>query len=257
MSAATQQKQIEFSGNFDSNIKLNAFLEPLKNLSSLMGEEGIILNTSSVDKNIAIYAQNTANGILSHIKYKSDLFDGFKIETDEKIGVLKVGEFVKYFSVLDDDNVKIAFTDNTFSISHDLGNLSFRTADASMITEAPKTFKGAGWFVETEIDQKKFSKLKKAMSVLSNEDSIFVSGVQSTNKVTFTVRSSNVELNTYKLVIDAPVAQDFETAYRKDIWQLILSSNNNIKASFGQKLVKFDIKTEYSDVIYFVAKKSA
>jgi hypothetical protein len=65
-------------------------------------------------------------------------------------------------------------------------------------------------------------------------------------------------MNSYKVSVDSPVSQDFETPYRKDIWQLVLGSSDEIiKASFGAKLVKFEIETEFCNSVYYVAKKSS
>lgn len=237
---------------------LEAFVGPLKSLADVMGEEGVILNILAEEKTVQVFALNNSAGTLVYVKYDPKLFEGFEFaDADEKIGLLKVGDLVRYFGVLDESGLQLSFVDKKLSLTHEAGSLSFNTADPDMIQEAPKTFKGASWLTEVEVDTK-FSKLNKAMGVLAGEDCVFVSGSASKNKVVLNVRNSNVEINSFKLEVAAPVTNDFETAYRKDILQLVFRTPaESIKVSFGERLARFECALKLCNLTYFVAKKSA
>lgn len=237
---------------------LEAFVGPLKSLADVMGDEGVVLNVLAKEKTVQVFALNNSAGTLVYVKYDPKLFEGFEFaDEDEKIGVLKVGDLVRYFSVLDESGVQLSFLDKTLAISHEAGNLSFKTADPDMIQEAPKTFKGATWLAEVDVDSK-FSKLNKAMGVLAGEDCVFVTGSSSKGKIVLNVRSGNVEMNSFKLEVVAPVTNDFETAYRKDILQLVFRTPaESIKVSFSERLARFECANTLCSLTYFVAKKSA
>jgi hypothetical protein len=221
-----------------------------------MADCGVVLNVDKEEKTINIYAINSSVGTLIYLKYVGGLFDNFTFaDQDEQIGVLKLSEFVRYFSVLDDAGASIEFDNTLFSIKHDGGTLSFKTADPAVINQAPKTFKGSTWLTEFEINSR-FSKLHKAMSVLSNEDCLFATGIKNDNKVTMTVKSATVDINSFKVTIDNPVTQDFECLYRKDVLQQILKTpSDSIKVSFSDRLAKFECKSKYYEMTYYVAKK--
>jgi hypothetical protein len=243
-------------GTFETGEKITAFITPLKNLGDVMGDSGVVLNVDKEEKTINIYAINSSAGTLIYLKYIGGLFDNFTFaDQEEKVGVLKLSEFVRYFSVLDDAGVSLEFEDNLFSIKHDGGALSFKTADPDVIKQAPKTFKGSTWFTEFEIDSR-FSKLHKAMNVLANEDCLFVNGVKDTNKVTMTVKSETIDINSFKVAFDNPVVQDFNSHYRKDVLQQIFKTpSESIKVSFADRLAKFECKSKFFEMTYYLAKK--
>jgi len=254
--AAAAQPVTQFKGLFADTTKLSAFIQPLKELAFVMDDTGVVLNISKTDENVVIRAQNTAKGILAYITYKKELFAGFEFGSDEKIGIHRLADFMKFLSVMEEPGVQVEFQNTCFSISHaDHGVMSVKTAEPSMIQEAPASFKGTTWFADVIFDTK-FAKLKKAMTALSSEDSVSVVGNSTKNKLTFTVRGSSAELNTYKVEVPVTIKNDFETIYRKDVLQVVLSSANVFTASFGEKLVRLQSSSEYSDATYYIAKKS-
>lgn len=252
--SATQKDLSQLKGIFKTKTQLDAFVQPLRDLSSVMDENGVVLNVSKDKKTINIYALNKSKGVYAFVSYKKELFDGFNFESDEKIGIYRLAEFVKFLSVLEESDITIEFKDTIFSVSHELGVMSLKTSDATMIQEAPTSFKGAGWLSELAIDNR-FSKLRKAMSALSNEDSVYVTGSTSKGTITFLVRSASNEANSYKLEIAAKPTQDFETVFGKDMLQNLLSFNTNFTASFSNRIVQLHSENEFSTSTYFVAKK--
>lgn len=245
-------------GQFGTREKLKAFIDPLVAASAIMADNGVILNAVTADKSVQMFAHNTDAGTLIYLTYPKELFDGFTFAaTDEKIGIMKLSEFIKYFSVIEDDGVAMDFENNKFSLSYNTEHLSFKTADADLIKEAGKNFKPASmkWFSEVEVD-KKFTKLIKAMNVLSNEDCVVVSGSKADSKVTFTVKSSTVDINNFKFEVDAAVTEDFSYPYIKNIFQLILATGSEkIKMSISERLIMFDCANKYSSMKFFLAKK--
>jgi hypothetical protein len=245
-------------GQFDTRDKLQAFLSPLQSAATIMHENGVILNAVVADKNVQMFSLNNEVGTLIHLIYNKELFDGFTFgDTDEKIGVLKLAEFIKYLSVIDDDGVNINYQNNKLTLSHNSEALSFKTADPDMIKEAGKTFKSSGitWFTEIEVD-KRFTKLLKAMSVLANEDCVFISGDKDKGKVTFTVKSSTVDINNFTFEVDAKVSSNFESPYLKEVLQLVLAtSSEKIKLSISERLALFECTNKYSTMKFFVGKK--
>lgn len=246
---------VDLQGKFDTLEKLESFLNPLKSLSNLMKDESVVINIDATNKTLNINALNSR--ALCFLKYNKDLFDGFTFNADKKIGIMKLQEFVKCLSVIQEEGVQIDFAESIFSVSHSLGSIGFRTADPDMIKEGPSKFKGTTWYTQFAID-KRFSKLQKAMSVLSSEDTLFISGDSEKAEVTIKIRSSSVELNTFKVIIANPVIQNFETAYTKEVFQMILNSSaDSINVSFGEKVAEFVCKSKFCDSIYYLAKKAA
>jgi len=242
-------------GTFDTTEMISSFIGPLKSLSDVMQDNGVVLNVNAQEKTINVYALNSSLGTLVYLKYVG-LFDNFEFaKADEKIGVLRLGDFVKYFSVLDEAGASIEFVDTVFSINHNSGKMSFKTADPDMIDQAPKSFKGTTWYNETAVNQS-FGKLNKAMNVLANEDCLFVKGTTD-NKIEFTVRSSSVDINSFKIQVDTPVSADFESLYRKDVIQMVFRTPcDSISVSFAERLARFDCKSKNYELTYYVAKKA-
>lgn len=251
-----KQDIINFSGFFEPE-QLQNFLNPLIALSYLMKSEGIVLNISK-EKTLSIYALNPAEGFLGAIHYKSKLFSNFNIEENLEVGIIRLNEFVKFFSILDNkSNVYLEIHNGNKIIlrQNGSGEVSYRAADISLIRQAPK--KTPDIKIYSSLDISEFTKLKKAMAVLSDEDCLFVSGDSEKNKISLNLRSDQVEMNAYKLKIDCPVSENFETIYKKPMWEVVLTlSLGTITANFSDRLVRFDCEDDNVSIKFYVAKKA-
>lgn len=237
--------------------KLDLFLKPLNALTNIISDDhgGIVINLDKEKLEANIYAKNDSMATLAFIKYKSDMFTGAELDKDEKIGVLRLADFIKYFSVLDSKEIELFFDNNTFSLTADDSDISFRTADIDMIKEGPKNFKGASFIAEIEIDDN-FNKIKKAMSALHEENCVFISGKSSENKIVFTVRDGTNELNKYKLKVTTTLSQDFEIVFSKEIFNIAISvPGDKKKLHISERFAMVVGETDLYTMTYFIARK--
>jgi hypothetical protein len=238
--------------------KIKAFCKPLMSLMNTIKDDdgGVILNVDKTTNEITISAKKDSVGTVIFVKYKKDLLEGIEIDKDEQIGILKLSEFIKYFSVIDDDKTELLFDNNKFVLSNGDANLSFKTADVDMIKEGPKTFKGASWYSEVVVDSK-FEKLNKAMAALNNEDCVYIEGDKDSGVVTFTVKSSNIEINKFSTKIMSPVTQNFDLPFNKEYFTTALSiPTDSVKLSISERFINVQGETKYFSISYFVAKKT-
>ncbi len=246
-------------GIFETKEHVSAFTDPLNSLSKII-EDGVVLNVSAADKTISIYALNGPSGTMVHVTYK-ELFNNFDITQDEKIGILKIPQMVKYFSILEQEKVNMQFENNVFSLANSLGSVNWKTADSDMIKESPKTLKAITWWSTVTVDSKttsKFKTLLKAMSVLSEEDCVYVKGDKTAGTVTFIVRASGIEINSFTLDIPTQVDADFDTFYRKDVLEKALNTpSDSIMLSFSERMARMECKSKYVDITYYIAKKTS
>ena len=243
-------------GIFDAK-EVSLFTSPLTSLSRIIKDgNGIILNISKDNKNISIYSLNSEIGVMVHMTYNAELFKNIDMSIDERIGILNIPQLVKYFQILDGDKVDMRFENNVFFLANTAGTVSFKTADPDMMKEAPKNYKGSTWFIEVKVDQS-FQTLIKAISVLGEEeDCIVVKGNKEKGKVLFTVRSSGLEINSYKLEVSSTVNEDFETFYRKDVFEKVLTTKcDSIGMAFSERVARFECKSPHCDITYYLAKK--
>lgn len=241
-----------------SKEKIKAFCKPLQSLMSVITDDdgGIILNVDKATNEISISAKKDSIGTVIFIKYNKDLLEGVDIDKDERIGILKLSEFIKYFTVIDDDKTELVFDNNKFVLSCGDANLSFKTADVDMIKEGPKTFKGTSWLSELEVDSK-FEKLQKAMSVLSNEDCVYLTGNKDDGAITFTVKSSSMEINKFNTKVLTAVSQDFELPFNKEHFISALTiPTDTAKLAIGERFINVQGTTKYFSYSHFVAKKT-
>jgi hypothetical protein len=238
--------------------KISSFTKPLNALMQTITNDdgGIILNFDQKSKECNVYVKKDSIGTLIFLKYKAALLQDMQIDKDESIGVMKISDFVKYFSIIDDSKIQMKYENSSFALNGDDSECSFRTADVDMIKEGLKNFKGATYFAEIAVDSK-FDKLSKAMNVLAEEDCVFIKGSASESTVTFTVRSSGVELNKFCLKVITPVTQDFEIPYNKDILQTALNAPaSNIKLSLAERFVSICADCDEFSMTYYIAKKA-
>jgi hypothetical protein len=156
--------------------------------------------------------------------------------------------------------VNVKFVDNEFEIA-DIANpdsvVSFKTADSSLIQECSQKFKGSAFFSDITIDAR-FDSLIRAMSILSNEDVVSMTGNATKNKVTFKVTNSNMSVNTFKLVIDTPVSEDFEVYHRKDMFLNMLKLPIDSKTlSIADRIIKVEYTSPTLDMTVYLAKKTS
>lgn len=238
--------------------KIRAFTKPISALTSVISDDdgGIIINFDKEKKDGLIAVKKDAYGMIILIKYKPELFDNIVIDKDEKVGVLKLGDFIKYFSIIDDDNTAIEFADNTFNIASNESNFSFKIADTDMIKEGLKNFKGATMLTELEVDAK-FDRLKKAMGVLSTEDCVYIKGSVADSNLAFTVKNSNMEINKFNIKIPATVTKDFESPYNKELLSMAFDlPTDTMKVALAERFISFVGESKYYTISYFIAKKT-
>lgn len=239
-------------------VKINHFIKPLQSLASFIKDDdgGIVLNFDKEKLESNIYVKKESDGVLVFVKYKKELLENLEIDKDEKVGVLKLSDFIKYFSVIDDDKTEISFENNNLSIKTDNADITFKTADTDMISEGLKNFRAVTWLSEIVIDEK-FDKLKKAMNVLGNEDCVYIKGDVSLNKLIFTVKSSSLDINKFTIKIDSQVTKDFELPFNKEYLQIALACpSQTTKLFIGERLICINADNTYSNLTYFIAKKA-
>lgn len=235
--------------------QISEFLFPIQIVGSILDPKddgGIILNFDKETKSIAIFTKKQSLGTIIFIKYK-DLINTFEVD-DEKIGIIKISEFIKYFSVIEDENTEIEFKDNLFSIKDSDSEINFKTADISTINEASKNFKFSDWYGNIIIDDK-FKKLNKAIKLLSNEDYIYIEGKD--NKVSFTVRKSDLDNNKFKCAFDCTITKDFNLIIKKSLFQMATENKcKKINLKFAERFICVECETDFSTITFFVAKSN-
>lgn len=238
--------------------KIRAFTKPLSALTSVVTDEdgGIIINFDKEKKDGLIAVKKDSYGMIIIIKYKPELFENMDIDNNEKVGILKLGDFIKYFSIIDDDATEVVFKDNTFTITSNESDFSFKIADTDMIKEGLKNFKGAAVLTEMDVDAK-FDRLKKAMGVLSTEDCVYIKGSSADSNVAFTVKNSNMEINKFNIKIPATVSSDFDSPYNKELLSLAFGlPTDTLKLSVAERFISFVGESKYYTMSYFIAKKT-
>ena len=246
-------------GVFETKSLISAFTGPLSSLSRVTEEGGITLHVSKADKTINIYALNQPAAIMTNIVYK-DLFTNFEINEDEKVGILSIPKFIDFFDILDSDKVEINYDSKLNSFSLDggaLGNGVFKTADTDLIKDSPKSFKGYAWVASVEVDPN-FAAFRRSLSKLGDEDCVMIVGDKAKGVITFTTRSSSVEINKFVFNVTTKVDADFSTFYSKKIFQDVISTpSEKMTISFADRLIKVESNSKHADIIYYVAKKAA
>lgn len=236
--------------------QIQEFLYPLQFLNSIIdsksSKSGVIFNFDAETKEINVYIKNQSISTLVFLKYKN-LLNSFHVDT-EQIGIINISDFIKYFSVIDDDNTEIEFNGNKFFIKDSDSEISFQTADVSMISEGLKTFKGQDWLVSTDYDEK-FNKLQKAIKSMVNEEYIFIKGEAATKKLNVIVRKKDLDTNNYKTSLDVDVKTDFEVAVNKDYFQNAASIKcDSMELRLSDRLVNFVCQRKNSEISVFIAK---
>ncbi len=241
MSSATAPavKSAIFSGTFDKKENLEAFTNQVKYFIPFAESNGINLEVNDVDKVIKSSLMNKSLGVVINTVSKT-LYDNFELTAGQKIGILKLSDFISMFNVFGGAGVNVKFVDNEFEIA-DIANpdsvVSFKTADSSLIQECSQI---------------------RAMSILSNEDVVSMTGNATKNKVTFKVTNSNMSVNTFKLVIDTPVSEDFEVYHRKDMFLNMLKLPIDSKTlSIADRIIKVEYTSPTLDMTVYLAKKTS
>jgi hypothetical protein len=236
--------------------QIQEFLYPLQFLNTIIdaksSKSGIIFNFDSINKEINVYVSNMSVGTLVFLKYKN-LLNSFHVD-DEKIGIINISDFIKYFSIIEDDNTEIEFNNNKFYIKDGTSEISFQTADIAMIAEGLKTFKGQDWIISTEFDEK-FDKLQKAMKSMVNEEYLFIKTDSQNKKTNFIVRKKDLDTNNYKTTIDTDVKSDIEIAINKEYFQNASSIKcDSMNFQISDRLINFNCKRKNSEISVFIAK---
>ncbi len=236
--------------------QIQEFLYPLQFLNSIIdsksSKSGVIFNFDAETKEINVYVKNAAIGTLVFLKYKN-LLNSFHVDND-KIGIINVSDFIKYFSIIDDDNTEIEFNGNKFFIKDADSEISFQTADIDMIAEGMKTFKGQDWLVTTDYDEK-FNKLQKAIKSMVNEEYIFIKGEAATKKLHFIVRKKDLDTNNYKTSLDMDIKADIDVAVNKDYFQNVASIKcDSMELKLSDRLINFVCQRKNSEISVFIAK---
>lgn len=247
-------------GTFKSNEELKQFITPLKSVSSLMGDSGLVINFGAKANGqipVTVSALNQSVGIVIHMVYK-DIFDSFAFKDQNgcKIGVIKIGEFVNLFELFVDGEVEFDFDEDvkSLTLSQHKSKVIYKTADTDLIKQFTKTFSGTKWFATVPINES-FQKFNKAMNVLSAEECIHITGDQESGKVSFCVRNKAMSVNSYSIDIDSQVTESFSSMFNKKILQKILDTNcQTMKISIGERICTVECENEKSTINYYVAK---
>jgi len=246
-------------GKFTNKSELDNFTQPLKNLSMIMGEDGVVLNlTLDDDKVIAkIDAINQSAGAVIKTNFK-DLFNGFTFDSDDgcKIGILRIPDFVNLFGLFDEGEVDFNFDESTrlLELTQGKTKVIYQTADSDLIKEFPKPYPGKTWFTSFDYDDK-FVKFNKAMGVLSNEECIVIEGDEEANSVRTTIRNKSVSVNSYQVEVDTNVSDNFNFSYKKEIMQKVLSpKHDSVKLTIGDRVCMIETEDKHSETVYYIAK---
>jgi hypothetical protein len=245
-----------FSGKFEKKEDIDSFINQIKYVIPFAESEGIKLQVDAENKVLTSHLMNRALGVVVEVTSKS-IYSNFDLATGHEIALLKLSDFTSMFGIFGSKGVSINFIDNEFQVS-DLADaesiLSFKTADPSLMP-AVKSFKGASYFTDITIDDR-FEPLVRAMSVLSNEDVVVISGIASKGKVTFKVVNGNMSVNNYKITIDAKVTADFEVPHRKDVFQNMIKLPIASKVlSISERIIKVEATSPSIDMTVYLAKK--
>lgn len=246
-------------GTFSKKEMLEGFINPLKNFSPILGDNGLVINFTNDDDTIVakINAINQSVGTVIKSTYKN-LFDEFEKDDEEecKIGVLRLAEFVNLFSLFNDDSVDFEFDETTkeLKLTQGKANIIYKTADPDLIKEFNKPFSGSVWY-SSFVYNDDFSKFTRAMSVLTNEECIIVEGSSGDGVVDVTIRNKNVVVNSYKIQVETAVSEDFSMAYKKDVMSMILSPKyDSINLSIGERVCMVETTSKYNDTVFYIAK---
>lgn len=236
--------------------QIQEFLYPLQFLNTIVdsksSKSGLVFNFDAATKEINVYVTNMTLGTVIFLKYKN-LLNSFHVD-DEKIGIINISDFIKYFSIIDDDNTEIEFNANKFYIKDGSSEISFQTADIAMIGEGLKTFKGQDWLAITPFDDK-FDKLQKAMKSMVNEEYLFIKGDSVNKKLSFIVRKKDLDTNNYKTSIDLEIKTDLDLAINKEYFQNASSIKcDTMTFKVSDRLINFNCERKNSEISIFIAK---
>lgn len=236
--------------------QIKEFIYPLNVIANILDPKddgGIILNFDKDKKDIKIYTKKHSIGTIIFVTY-NDLINNFEIDND-KLGIINISDFIKYFSIIDDENTEIQFKDNLFSIKDNDSEISFKTADLSTITEFNKNFNFKDFICEIELDDDKFKKLNKAIKALSSEDYIYIKGKD--NKIFYTIKRKDIDFNTFKWNFDATLKKDFEIIIKKDLYQMATTLNSDKKIlKIAERFIMVESIRDNSSISMFVAKSN-
>lgn len=245
-------------GTFKSKDMVSAFIQPLSNIVPLVEDKGLILNFTKHDDDIScnIGLYNKTSGCIIKSKYNG-IFEDFELESDCKIGIMNLSEFVDLFKMFDlDSEINIEFDTKTFELRLTQGKSTvvYLTSDPDIIEEFNKNLDKLKWYFSFDYDER-FSHFTKAMSVLKNEEAVLVSGDSSIGEIVLSIKNQDYSKNNYSVSIDEDVSEDFKCFYKKDLFQQILTkSYNSVKVTVGEKLSMIECKNDYNETTLYVAK---
>ena len=246
-------------GQFKNTKELNTFIEPLKIIGLIVGENGFNVGFCKDENDkieYSIYAKNKTRGVMIVHKWNS-LFDGFEFDGDDtKIGFMRVQDLIGRLSLFDDDIINVEMNDNgILSFKQKKVKLNFKTSDPDLIVDGKRTLKDQEWLAEFDFGDDT-EKIISSLKVMSSEEFIFFKGIEEKGTIKITISNSGLKTNALNYSIDATVNADFEIAFKKDILPIILNTKGTteIKCSIASKMMKIDLKTAYCDTRYYISK---
>lgn len=245
-------------GTFKDLKDINKFIDPLKTIGILVGENGMnitIFNDEDGNRIAMIPARNKNAGLVIIHTWK-DLFDDFEIDGDEiRLGLMKTQDLTTKLPIFDDGEVDVEFGDDLMlSFNQKRTKLKFKTADPELINEGKRAFKGAKWIGGFDYGEK-LDKFTNALKKMSNEEYVFVEGNEEKGEIMLTIKNKEKRGNSFSCIIDGDVTEDFSSVFRKDFWPVIIDKNaTNIRINLGSKMINFSVETEHGNTEYFLSK---
>lgn len=245
-------------GIFKDSKTINKFIDPLKTIGILVGENGInitFFKDENGDRVAMIPARNKNAGIVIIHTWK-DLFDDFEFDDDEvRLGLMRTQDLTTKLPIFDDGEVEVEFGDDLMlSFGQKRTKLNFKTADPELINEGKREFKGAQWVGGFDYDEK-LDKFTNALKKMSNEEYVFIEGNEEKGEIMLTIKNKDSRSNAFSCVVDGDVSEDFNLVFRKDFWPVIIDKNaTNIRINLGSKMMNFSVETDSGNTEYFLAK---
>jgi len=247
-------------GSFNGLKDIEKFSSPLKVIGLLMGDNGVNLSffKDEDDNRVAMVpARNKTTGVVIIHKWKN-LFNDFDFDSDdERVGILKVNEFISRLGIFTDEKKEIEIEktdDGILTLTQGQSILQFKTSDPELISEGKRKFKGADWIGVLDYDER-LTSFTNALKVMASEQYIFAKGIKDKGEIVLSVQNKDVQHNAFKIPVDAEVTEDFELVFKKENIQIILSSKpSNIKIRFSDRMMNIHAENDDEESDYFISK---
>lgn len=243
-------------GTFKSSKDINGFVTPLKIIGSIVGNGGLIISTNEESNKVSVYAKQNTSIFIFHDWKK--IFDDFTFE-DEEIGIYKIQEFCKIFSLIENKECDFNFDNKSGLVTISQDNMTFTCTtaeDRRGIKKASGIVQNIDYLCDITFDNH-FDKFTKALRVYTDEDYVFFTSNIAKNTIEISIKNRTNVRNYFKITLDNikyNTETDFEVIFKKEslisIFELV---NKTVSISLTEKLCKIFIETETSDTTAYVA----